>query len=80
VQVDKAGIDFGADLDGDGRNETIAINSIVTVVGFETVVVPAGTFNNCVRLQTNITETLTLSRNGSKTTVTGVSTEWYALE
>jgi len=78
VQVDKAGIDFGADLDGDGRNETIAISSIVTVVGFETVVVPAGTFNNCVRLQTNITETLTLSRNGAKTTVTGVSTEWYA--
>ena len=78
VQVDKAGIDFGADLDGDGRNETIAISSIVTVVGFETVVVPAGTFNNCVRLQTNITETLTLSRNGAKTIVTGVSTEWYA--
>jgi len=78
VQVDKTGIDFGADLDGDGRNETIAIYSTVTVVGFETVAVPAGTFNDCARIETDIAETLTLSRSGTTVKATGVSTEWYA--
>src|SRR5439155_7612587 len=78
VQVDKAGIDFGADLDGDGRNETIAIYSTVTVVGFETVTVPAGTFNDCARIETDIAETLTLSKSGTTLRATGVSPEWYA--
>lgn len=78
VQVDKTGIDFGADLDGDGRNETLDIRSVVTVAGFETIAVPAGSFDNCARLQTNITETLTYSRNGAKVTILGVITEWYA--
>jgi hypothetical protein len=78
VQVDQSGIDFGDDLDGDGVNETIAIHSIVTVVGLETVVVPSGTFDNCARLQTNITETVTLSRSGTMLSAVGVSTEWYA--
>jgi Big-like domain-containing protein/VCBS repeat protein/uncharacterized protein DUF3108/FG-GAP repeat protein len=78
VQVDKTGIDFGADLDGDGRNETIAIYSTVTVVGFETVAVPAGTFNDCARVETDIGETLTLSKSGTTVRATGVSTEWYA--
>lgn len=78
VQVDKAGIDFGDDLDGDGRNETIAIHSQVKVIGFESVTVAAGSFANCARLETNVTETVTLSDSGFQVTLTGVATEWYA--
>jgi hypothetical protein len=78
IQVDQTGIDLGEDLDGDGVSERIAISSVVTVAGLETIVVASGTFDNCARLRTDTTETVTLSRTGTRLTATGVSTEWYA--
>jgi len=77
VQVNKT-IDLGDDLDGDGLNETMTIRSEVKVIGFESVVVEAGTFSNCVRLRTDVTETLTLSDSGFEISATGAAAEWYA--
>jgi len=77
VQVNKT-IDLGDDLDGDGLNETMTIHSEVKVIGFESVVVEAGTFSNCVRLQTDVTETLILSDGGFNISATGTVAEWYA--
>jgi FG-GAP repeat. len=78
VQVDKAGIDYGTDLDLDGINESVAIHSEVTVVGFEPVTVGAGTFNDCVKIQTTMIETLTSSKTHADMTVNNVTTDWYA--
>jgi len=77
-QINKTGIDYGEDLDGDGKNEKIKIISTVFVRNLETVSTGAGTFPNCLRIETHIDETLTLSRNGARYKASGVETTWYA--
>ena len=80
TQIDRAGIDFGEDWDGDGRHETLSVSSVVKVIGLENVTVPAGNFEDCALLQTDITEILTLSANGDRFVVSGSLKEWYAQE
>lgn len=77
-QLNKTGLDFGSDLDGDGRNERFELLSRVTIVGFETVTVPSGTFSSSARTQTTTTFTVILSSNGAKVTITGGLTDWFA--
>ncbi len=77
-QFDKTGLDSGHDLDGDGKNELLDITLNVVVQGFESVTTAAGAFQNCLRIDTNIIETVTLSTNGTKVVVTGVESDWYA--
>jgi len=78
LQVNKAGIDYGNDKDGDGLNESIDIYSKVTVTVNETVTVGTGNYQNCVRLVTSITETLTASRDQRQAVVNVTVSEWYA--
>ena len=66
VQANKARLDYGSDLDGDAKNETVDLKSIVNVKGLETVTVPAGIFPNSVRIETDLTLTVTLSSNKEK--------------
>ncbi len=42
--VNKNGLNSGLDLDGDGKPEKVNIQLEYTVLGFETVMVSAGTF------------------------------------
>lgn len=77
-QIDKTGVDYGRDLDGDGINERLDITTDVVVRGIEAQTTAAGTFPNCLRLETTVTETMTYSRNGARITATGVDTTWYA--
>jgi len=77
-QINKVGVDYGEDLDGDGKNEKIKIISTVFVRNLETVSTVAGTFPNCLRIETHMDETLTLSRNGARYKASGVETTWYA--
>jgi hypothetical protein len=78
VQINRTGLDYGEDLDGDGVNERVDVYSQVTVVGFESVTVDAGTFHNCVKLQTTLYATVSLSGYPIQVTVTNTLTEWYA--
>jgi hypothetical protein len=78
VQIDNATIDLDIDLDGDGRGETLSYFSQVTVLGFETVSTPAGTFTNTAHQRTELRETLTYSRDGSRDRGTSVVDEWFA--
>lgn len=71
-------VDWGEDLDGDGRNETANIKSRVTLTGFEDVTVPIGVFSGTARLETEVTVVLVASSNRSRVTVTVKLTEWYA--
>jgi hypothetical protein len=78
VQANKAGVVYGEDLDGDMRNETATVKSIVTVKNLEPVTVPAGTFSNCARIVTDLTLAVTLSSNKARITVTAVQNQWFA--
>lgn len=78
VQLNSSRLDFGEDLDGDGRNEGVSIRTEVKVAGFETVTVDAGTFPDCARIETIITETLYLSKSGTQVIATGSEIYWYA--
>ncbi len=74
----KSGLDSGQDLDGDGIDEPLSLQAQVTVLGFEPITVAAGTFQNCAKIQTVLTETLTSSLYGSQVTMTATIVEWYA--
>ncbi len=78
VQIDRSGLNFGADLDGDSVNETVDVHSQLTVAGYSTQTVPAGTFNNCAQLKVDVTMTIRLSRTNSRVNATGVINTWYA--
>lgn len=76
VQLDKKGLDFGTDVDGDGKNEHFDIHSEVQVVDEETVSTPAGDFH-AMKVQTIAKETIVLSFNGERHIDTVTMTEWY---
>jgi hypothetical protein len=65
------------DLDADGRFDTATIRMDVTVVGFETLTIAAGTFNDVLRVRSLITQSATLSSNGQRVTSTSQSEDWY---
>ena len=77
-QINKKGLDFGEDRDRDGTNEKADLVSIVTVKGFESVSVPAGTFSNCARVETRATVTVIGSSNGATVTEEATQTMWFA--
>jgi hypothetical protein len=74
----KQGMNFGLDVDGDGKNETVNMSAQVKVVGFETVVVGAGTFSNTIRVEATLSTVITLSRDGSTAESTETQTTWLA--
>lgn len=78
VQLDKRGLDMGMDLDYDGRNETFNARSVLTVAGFESVSVPAGTFTGCVKLVRQMNLTVILSSNGQQVSGVDSGTMWLA--
>jgi hypothetical protein len=77
-EINRKGLDFGQDLDGDGKNEKIDILSIVTVLGFESLSVPAGPFPNCAKVETTRTFTAIASSNGATVSLLVNQTTWYA--
>lgn len=77
-EINKKGLNFGRDLDLDGINEKADLVSIVTVKGFESVTVPAGTFSNCVKVERQATVTVIASSNGTRQSVQGTETIWLA--
>jgi hypothetical protein len=78
VQFDRQGIDFGEDLDQDGRNETADVYAVVSVSGFEDVTVPAGTFLGAARVTTHATLSIRLSSSRDSVAATADETSWYA--
>ena len=74
----KHNVDFGADFDGDGRNETLDMSAQVKVVGFETVTVPAGTFADAVRVEATVKTVAKFSQSGTTAESTETQTTWLA--
>lgn len=78
VQLDRTGLNFGADLDGDTVNETVDLRSTVTLIGPATVSVPAGIFSNAMEIRRDTTFGITLSRDRRQITETAVESAWFA--
>jgi uncharacterized protein (DUF2141 family) len=79
VSTNMFGLDSGVDLDGDGINEKVDINTTVSVVSTsETVTVPAGSFLNVLHIDQNSMFTFHLSTNGALVTVHELQSAWYA--
>ena len=77
VLVDRTGLNWGSDEDGDGRNETFSVKLFQTVSTMESVTVPAGTFSNSLRIEFRGVFVVNLSRGG-QVTVTQTNTAWQA--
>jgi hypothetical protein len=77
AQFNRKGVDFGTDLNQDGINEKADAQGDSTVVGQESVTVPAGEFKDAVKVEARMQMQIHLS--GSKKTVLGtdVMTAWF---
>lgn len=77
-QFDRKGIDFGTDMDQDGVNEKVDAQGDSTVIGQESITVPAGTFQDAVKIEARMKMRIHLS-SAKKTAVgTDVMTAWFA--
>jgi hypothetical protein len=77
-QFDRTGLDFGSDLDRDGTDETVDTQGWSKVITRETITVPAGTFQDAVKVEARMNMHIHLS--GSKRSVSGIDvmTAWFA--
>jgi hypothetical protein len=78
VQFDRAGLDLGEDLDLDGKVERADVRTVVTVKPPESVTVPAGTFGQCIRTETESVATVILSSDRTRVSLKTVQTLWIA--
>jgi len=77
-QFDRSGLDFGTDMDRDGTNEKADARGHATIAGVESVTVPAGTFNEAVKVEAQMTMRIHLSGADKTATGTDVMTAWFA--
>ena len=68
-QFNRKELDFGTDLDRDGINEKADAQGDATVLGQESVTVPAGTFKDAVKVEARMRMQIHLS--GAKRTAIG---------
>ena len=76
-QFNRKELDFGNDLNRDGINEKADAQGDATVLGQESITVPAGTFKDAVKVEARMRMQIYLS--GTKRTVQGtdVMTAWF---
>ncbi len=77
-QFDRTGVDFGSDLDHDGTDEKVDVQGWSKVIARETITVPAGTFQDAIKVEARMNMKIRLS--GSRRTVSGIDvmTAWFA--
>jgi len=75
--AERSGLDWGDDVDGDNRNESFKATLLQTVLGIETVIVPAGTFVSCLKLERKSIFTVNFTAGGSAI-LTQTDTTWLA--
>ena len=77
-QFDRKGLDFGTDMDRDGTDEKVDVRGWNSLVGHETVTVPAGTFQDAVKVEARMTMRIHLSSGDRTAMGTDVMTAWFA--
>ncbi len=78
-QLLKWRVPFGRDFDHDGREEIADVYAEITADGFETVSVPAGVFQDALKLKGKMVIRLTLSGSGEFAHIIDRTTTWLAL-
>jgi hypothetical protein len=73
-------LSLGEDLDGDGVIEIITADVVSTMVGFEDVVVPGGSFADAARVETKFSFSGALSGDGQIFSGTVALDSWYAAD
>jgi hypothetical protein len=76
--VRKNGVDFGQDLDFDGKTEKADLSYELTVEQFENVTVPAGTYSNAAKIVRKTSLSVISSAGFGTQTVVGTQTNWFA--
>ena len=66
------------DLDGDGKNESVTLNSTVEVLRLEDVSTQLDDFFATMLIENTINYEIVLSSNGSRLNATGTQSRWYA--
>jgi len=77
-QFDRTGLDFGTDMDRDGTDEKVDVRGWSSLVGHETVTVPAGTFQEAIKVEARMTMRIHLSASRRAAAGTDVMTAWFA--
>ena len=77
VQFNRKGLDFGTDMDRDGANEKVDVQGDSTVVGQESVTVPAGTFHEAMKIEARMFMQIHLSGTDQIAHGTDVMTAWF---
>jgi hypothetical protein len=77
-QFDRSGLDFGTDMDRDGTNEKADARGHATIVGLDSVTVPAGTFKDAVKVEAHMTMRIHMSGIDKTATGTDIMTAWFA--
>lgn len=77
-QFNRKQLDFGTDLDRDGIDEKADAQGDATVLGEESITVPAGTFKNAVKVEARMHMQIYLSGAKRTTQGTDVMTAWFA--
>ena len=78
-QFDRTGLDFGTDIDRDGTDEKVDVRGWSSYVGHETITVPAGTFQDAIKIKARMTMRIYLSGGHRAATGTDVMTAWFVL-
>ena len=76
-QFNRKGLDFGTDLDQDGIDEKADAQGDATVVGQESVTVPAGMFKDAVKVEARMYMQIHLSGTNRTALGTDVMTAWF---
>jgi hypothetical protein len=76
-QLDKKNVDMQADLDGDGQNERADVVADMWVVGYSSVSVGAGSFENALQIEATMTITMTLSKDHRVVVSRDKITSWF---
>ncbi|RPH80658.1 MAG: hypothetical protein EHM80_04650 [Nitrospiraceae bacterium] len=77
-QFNRKELDFGTDLDQDRINEKVDAQGDATVIGRESVTVPAGTFKDAVKVEARMHMQIHLSGAKRTTVGTDIMTAWFA--
>ena len=76
-QSNRKGLDCGNDMDRDGENEKVDVQSDSIVVGQESITVPAGTFKDAAKVVSRMFMQIHLSGTNKTAQGTDVMTAWF---
>ncbi len=77
-QFNRTGLDFGADMNRDGKNEKVDVTGDSIVLKRESITVPAGTFTDAIQMEAHMYLQIHLSGTDKIAKGTDVMTVWFA--